>query len=155
MPITYPRYSNDLITYDHLGTDQIHTDFSLNSFNPQFEFGHGLSYTTFEYSNLIPEAFADGGIGATITVTNTGNRAGKEVVQVYIKDHVASVTPPVKRLRAFEKISLDSGETKTLSFKISRDDLKFVGRDNEWIYEKGKFGISVGGHYTEVMFSEN
>ena len=148
-------FSNDLITYDHLGTDQIHTDFSLNSFNPQFEFGHGLSYTTFEYSNLIPEAFADGGIGVTITVTNTGNRAGKEVVQVYIKDHVASVTPPVKRLRAFEKISLDSGETKTLSFKISRDDLKFVGRDNEWIYEKGKFGISVGGHYTEVMFSDN
>ena len=88
-------------------------------------------------------------------MTNTGNRAGKEVVQVYIKDHVASVTPPVKRLRAFEKISLDSGETKTLSFKISRDDLKFVGRDNEWIYEKGKFGISVGGHYTEVMFSDN
>ena len=155
MPITYPRFSNDLITYDHLGTDQIHTDFSLNSFNPQFEFGHGLSYTTFEYSNLVPEIFDDGGIGATITVTNTGVREGKEVVQVFIKDHVASITPPVKRLRAFKKIALKSGESKTITFKISKDDLMFVGRDNTWIYEKGKFGIEVSDQYTEVMFSDN
>ena len=114
-----------------------------------------MSYTTFEYSNLVPEIFDDGGIGATITVTNTGVREGKEVVQVFIKDHVASITPPVKRLRAFKKIALKSGESKTITFKISKDDLMFVGRDNTWIYEKGKFGIEVSDQYTEVMFSDN
>ncbi len=154
MPITYPRFSNDLITYDHKGTDQIDTDFSLNSFNPQFEFGHGLSYTSFEYSALNPIAYPNGNIDVSITVTNTGNRAGKEVVQVYITDMVASITPAVKRLRAFEKVSLDIGESKTIEFKITKEDLKFVGRDNKWIFEPGVFKIAVGDQSTEVKFSE-
>ncbi len=143
-PITYPKYSNDLICYDHKGTDLVHRDFSMNGFNPQWEFGHGLSYTTFDYSGLTAVKNLKGGIDVTVTVTNSGDRAGKEVVQVYVSDLVASITPSVKRLRAFDKVALESGSSETLSFSISKEDLSFVGIENEWTFEPGEFKVMVG-----------
>ena len=143
-PITYPKNSNDLITYDHKGTDLVHRDFSMNGFNPQWEFGHGLSYTQFEYSGLTANPTADG-VSVSVTVTNSGAVEAKEVVQLYVSDLVASITPSVKRLRAFDKINLASGESQTLSFDLSRRDLSFVGIDNEWVFESGDFMIKCGG----------
>jgi len=147
LPITYPKFANDLVTYDHKGTDLAHRDFSMNGFNPQWEFGHGLSYTTFEYSNLrmsqesIP---MNGSITIQVDVKNTGAREGKEVVQLYINDKVASITPSVKKLRGFDKVSIAPGAMKTVSFTITTDELAFVGRDNEWITEAGEFEVVVG-----------
>jgi len=132
-PITYPKNSNDLITYDHKGTDLVYRDFSMNGFKPQWEFGSGLSYTTFEYSGLTVAPALDGGIKVSVTVTNSGAITGKEVVQVYVSDLVASITPSVKRLRAFDKIELAAGASKTLSFDISKEELSFVGAANEWL----------------------
>ena len=148
LPITYPKFPNDLVTYDHKGTDLAHRDFSMNGFNPQWEFGHGLSYTNFEYSDL--KISADtmnmrGTLDISVTVKNTGDRTGKEVVQLYITDKVASITPSVKRLRDFDKVEIAAGEMKTISFTISADDLKFVGRDNEWVTEPGEFGVTING----------
>ena len=148
LPITYPKYANDLVTYDHKGTDLAHRDFSMNGFNPQWEFGHGLTYTSFGYTNLRMNQTSmgmDGSITIEVDVTNTGSRRGKEVVQLYIADKVASVTPSVKRLRGFDKISLVPGASKTVSFTITAEDLAFVGRDNTWITEKGEFGVMLGG----------
>jgi len=144
LPVTYPRSANSLLTYDHKGTEQIHIDFSTNAFQPQWEFGHGLSYTTFEYSDLQlntgPKA-----IEVQVKVSNAGQRTGKEVVQVYVTDKVASVTPSVKRLRAFKKIELEAGANQTLSFEIGLDELAFVGRNNRWVTEDGEFELEVGG----------
>ena len=146
MPLTYPKYSNDLFTYDHKGMDIMRSDFEVGEIHPQFEFGHGLSYTTFEYSNLEItgdwESAAD--LDVRVQIKNTGERAGKEVVQLYVTDLVASITPSVKRLRGFSKIHLEPGEEVTVSFQISKRDLSFVGIDNTWIYEPGEFIFQIG-----------
>ena len=143
LPITYPKHANDLVCYDHKGTDLVHRDFSMNGFNPQFEFGHGLSYTTFAYSDLTVETKGET-MEVSVTISNTGNRIGKEVVQLYITDKVASVTPSVKRLRGFEKIELANGKSQTVAFTIKKDDLAFVGKQNKWIFESGNFDIMIG-----------
>jgi len=147
LPITYPRYPNDLVTYDHNYTDQIDTNFGTDAFNPQWEFGHGLSYTTFEYKDMRLSSTnmgPDGQITIEVDITNSGDRSGKETVQLYVSDLVASVTPPVKRLRKFEKVSLESGQTQTVSFSLAPEDLAFVGKDNNWITEPGEFTLRIG-----------
>jgi beta-glucosidase len=146
LSITYPRYSNSLLPYDHKHTDRFNRDYSWKGYNPQWGFGHGLSYTTFKYSDLKlnPEILTDlEPITISIVVTNTGNRDGKEVVQLYVSDKVASITPPVKRLRGFKKIDLKIGESKTVVFNIDADDIAFVGIENQWITEPGVFGIQI------------
>lgn len=151
LPYTYPRYENTMIPYDHKGTDKIKIDFSTNAFNPQFEFGHGLSYTTFSYSNLKApkEVNMNEDLTISVDVENTGQRSGKEVVQLYITDKVASITPSVKRLRGFQKVKLEPGEKKTISFSLSPQDLAFVGRENTWVVEAGAFSIQLADQMAE------
>jgi beta-glucosidase len=116
--------------------------------DPLYYFGHGLSYTTFEYSNLTvspQNPTADTPITISCNLTNTGDRAGDEVAQLYITDVVASVAPYDQLLRGFERVSLQPGETKTVTFTLSpRRDLKMLNRDNEWVVEPGKFEVKVG-----------
>lgn len=143
LPFTYPGNVNDLVPYHHNATDEV----GPLGFNPQWEFGHGLSYTTFDYDNLqvsSSEFSGDEEVQISVDVTNSGDRTGKEVVQLYANDLVASITPAVKKLRAFEKIELASGETKTVSFTLSADDLAFVGKENNWITEPGDFELQIG-----------
>ncbi|MEM6966138.1 MAG: glycoside hydrolase family 3 N-terminal domain-containing protein [Bacteroidota bacterium] len=146
LPFTYPKFDNTLVPYDHRGTDLVKKDFSMNAFDPQYEFGHGLSYTSFEYSNLgMPQQFDfENPVEISVEVKNTGAVAGSEVVQLYIADKVASITPSVKRLRGFDKINLRTGESKKVTFSITAKDLAFIGLDNEWITEPGEFEVSIG-----------
>ncbi|MGD1848260.1 MAG: glycoside hydrolase family 3 N-terminal domain-containing protein [Salibacteraceae bacterium] len=146
LPFTYPRYSASLLTYDHKGTDQINRDFSYTAFNPQFAFGHGLSYTEFSYSNLKldqSELSEGGSLTVSVMVENIGDRRGKEVVQLYVTDKVASITPPVERLRAFRKITLDPGQSQTVSFTLTAQDLAFVGWDQKMVTEPGDFELRI------------
>ncbi|MCL4133913.1 UNVERIFIED_CONTAM: hypothetical protein GTU68_032145 [Idotea baltica] len=147
MPFTYPQYVNNFINYDHKFSDKGHLDTDDEYYVPQFPFGHGLSYTTFTYSHLSTDKTIIDTQGESLTisvkVTNSGNRAGKECVELYIRDEVASISPPVKRLRGFEKIELDPGESQTVQFTISALDLAFVGIDNQWITEPGQFTVMV------------
>ena len=155
LPFTYPRYVNDLVTYDHNYTDRVDPDFGTDAFNPQWEFGHGLSYTRFDYSDLKvkPAAFGPGkALSVSVTVTNSGSRAGMEVVQVYVSDLVASVTPPVKRLRAFEKVDLEPGESRKMQFTLYPEELSFVGLDMGWVTEPGDFVIQVDTLSQKVTF---
>jgi beta-glucosidase len=148
LPFTYPRTPNGLITYDHKQFETEDTSFGNTAFRPQFEFGQGLSYTTFTYSQLQlsqKTLTADGALRVSVTVTNSGRRAGKEVVHLYLRDVVASLTPPVKRLKRFAKIQLEPGQSRTLSFKLGRDDLSFIGADNKPTVEPGDFEIMIGG----------
>jgi beta-glucosidase len=147
LPITYPRQPHALRTYDHKAFEEQDTSFGLKGFQPLYEFGFGLSYTTFEYSGLkvdAPAGTADGSVTVSVTVRNTGSRAGQEVVQLYVSDQFASVTPPVKRLRRFEKISLEPGASRAMQFKLTRQDLSFIGADLKPVFEPGAFTASVG-----------
>lgn len=158
MPYTYPRFANTLLTYDHKGTERISQEFGTDAFRPQWPFGYGLSYTTFEYSDLqlsVDRLQADGTLEVSVKVTNTGDRDGKEVVQVYVADKVATVTPPVKRLREFDKMELKAGESKTVSFDIPIQQLAFVGRDMRWTTEPGDYEVEIGGLKAPFELVEN
>jgi beta-glucosidase len=148
LPFTYPRTPNGLINYDHKPFETEDTAFGNMAFKPQFEFGEGLSYTTFAYSDLRlgkQVITANEELPVSVTVTNTGRRAGKEAVLVYVSDLVASISPPSRRLRRFAKISLEPGQSRTLTFKLRRDDLSFIGADNKPVAEPGEFDVKVGG----------
>jgi beta-glucosidase len=148
LPFTYPRYANALIPYDHKPSELQDTSFGNIASTPQFEFGHGLSYTTFAYSNLRVEpktASIDAEITVSVTVKNTGRRTGNEAVQLYVSDLVASITPPVKRLKRFAKIHLEPGQSKNLRFTLRPDDLSFVGPKNKPIVEPGEFEVAIAG----------
>ena len=146
LPYTYPGAANALIPYDYRATDQYGIDNEKYKIRPQFEFGYGLSYTTFEYGDLTLSGNTltpDGTLEVRISVTNTGTRTGKEVVQLYAADLVASIAPSVRRLRGYEKISLEPGETKSVSFTLQARDLAFVGLDNKWQTEPGSFELQI------------
>jgi beta-glucosidase len=148
LPYSYPRTPNGLITYDHKHFETEITSYGNTAFSPQFEFGTGLSYTTFGYSNLQVSP-KNGGINSEIkvnvTVTNKGQRAGKETVIVYVRDLVATLSPPGKRVRRFAKISLEPGASKTLTFTLRAEDLSFIGLNNKPVIEPGEFEVIVGG----------
>jgi beta-glucosidase len=146
LPITYPRFANALTTYDRKGSEAAAPG-STMGYAPQFEFGFGLSYTTFEYSNL---AVSQGSAAAdpaavSVTVRNTGKRAGSEVVQLYVSQRAASITPPARRLKRFVKVALQPGEARELRFKLVRDDFAFVAADGKRVVEPGTFSVIVGG----------
>jgi beta-glucosidase len=148
LPFTYPRYANALLSYDHKVWESGDTPFGYTALKPQFAFGSGLSYTSFEYTKLNFDRQTinqKGELTVSVTVTNTGKRAGKEVVQLYVRDVVASITPPGKRLRRFAKIHLEPGQARTLSFKLRAADLSFIGPNNKEVVEPGEFEVMVGG----------
>jgi beta-glucosidase len=121
--------------------------------DPVYPFGYGLSYTTFNYSDIKLSSSSmksNQSVTATITVTNSGSKDGEEVVQMYLRDMVGSVTRPVKELKGFQKISLKAGESKTVSFKIGINDLKFYNYDLKYVAEPGDFKVFIGGNSRDV-----
>ena len=153
LPFTYAKHINSLHTYDYKVSE--HREVMEGAYNydaimdVQWPFGFGLSYTTFAYSDFLlesPTSFKAGDdLKVSVKVTNTGDRAGKEAVLLYSSDLVASLIPDVKRLRGFEKVALEPGETKTVSFVIPAHELAFVGADGKWRLEAGDFRLSCGG----------
>lgn len=152
LPFTYPMYTNSLVTYDHkpsehqakmAGAYDYESDFAV-----QYPFGFGLSYTEFTYSDLrlsSEELTADGELEVQVTLSNTGGRAGKEVVQLYTSDLFASLTPDVRRLRAFDKIALEPGEAETVRFVLRAADLSFINAEGQRVTEPGDFELELGG----------
>ena len=151
MPYTYPREINSLNTYDYKVSEEVGTMEGAYNYDAKvslmWPFGYGLSYTTYEYSNLkVDKASftADDMLTVTVDVKNTGSRAGKEAVLLYSSDLIASIVPDNKRLRDFTKISLEPGETKTVTFQLPAKALAFVGADGRWILEEGDFLLKIG-----------
>ena len=151
LPFTYPKHVNALHTYDYKVSENVETmegEYNYDAvMDVQWPFGFGLSYTTFEYSGFkcSKSDFKSGDmLDFEVTVTNTGSVAGKQAVLLYSSDIVASMVPDVRRLRAFTKVDLLPGESKTVSFSIPADELAFVGQDGKWHLEKGAFRFSVG-----------
>jgi len=146
LPYTYHKYDGQIEFYDHARSVARHKANHFDAFDPQWEFGYGLSYTTFEYSNLTLDKTTIGegdSVVVTVDVTNTGDREGKEVVQLYISDHFASMTPAVKSLKAFEKVVIGAKDKKSIKFVIAPEDLQFYGKDGKWISEPGTFSVRI------------
>lgn len=146
LPLTYPRYPNDFTLYDHKVGEVAPDIQQVSPYNPLFEFGYGLSYTTYTYRDLQltqSEIAMGEPLQVSVVVENTGKRAGQEVVQLYLSDLFASVTPCVKRLKRFQKIALEPGESKTVTFTLQTDDFAFIGRDNRPVVEPGEFQITI------------
>lgn len=152
LPYTYPKFEQGLITYDHKPGQNIDGkmegayDYGAQT-SVQYPFGFGLSYTTFDYSNLKVDkkSFAAGDvITISVDVKNTGNVAGKEAVMLFSSDLIASLSPDVRRLRGFEKISLQPGEMTTVILELLADDLAFVNENGKWTLEEGDFKLQVG-----------
>lgn len=161
MPYTYPRYSAALTNYDYRVSEEMDTMEGAYDYDAvvsvQWPFGFGLSYTTFSYSGfkVNRESFTAGDeLVFSVDVTNTGSMAGKEAVMLFSSDLVASLTPENRRLRAFEKIELQPGETKTVELVLKGSDLAFVGVDGHWILEKGDFRMQAGDQVLTVKCSE-
>jgi beta-glucosidase len=150
LPFTYPRSTAHRVLYDckysEMGIEQTQDGFTYSGYQPEFAFGHGLSYTTFEYSNLKISSdtiSSNDSLLIQVTVKNTGELAGKEAIDLFVRDHYASVTPSYKRLKKFSKINLKAGENKVVSFTISNVDLEFVGLNLKRITEEGMFTVMV------------
>lgn len=150
LPYTYPKEINSLANYDYKVSEEVGTMTGAYNYDAkvslQWPFGYGLSYTTFEYANLKVDKAnftADDTLTVTVDVKNTGSRAGKESVLLYSSDLIASIVPDNKRLRCFTKISLEPGETKTVTFTLPAKDLAFVGVDGRWTLEEGDFLLRV------------
>ena len=146
LPFTYPRFVNSFVHYDHKATEDLDVDFSMNAYKPQFDFGFGMSYTTFEYSNLIvsdTNFYDKQKITVSVTVKNSGKVKGKEVVQLYYNDLVASITPSVKKLTKFSKIELKPNETKKVEFEIKKSDFSFINKDLKRVTEPGEIELII------------
>jgi len=159
LPYTYPAFPNSLIPYYHKhAEEQVNTDSAYNyegDYNFEYPFGHGLSYTTFTYSNAKintnqQSLGSSNEIVITVDVTNSGNIAGKEAVQLYSSDLFASLIPDVKRLRRFEKVELNAGETKTVTFKLTQNDLSFINLENKRVVEPGDFEFQIGASSADI-----
>lgn len=146
LPFTYPASVNNFTHYDRKSTEDLDTDFSMNAYKPQFDFGFGLSYTTFTYSNLQVHEVAGtdkNHFTVRVDVKNEGRIKGKEVVQVYYTDLVASITPSVKKLCAYKKIELMPNAKETISFTLQPEDFSFINKDLKRVVEPGEIEIIV------------
>ena len=161
LPYTYPREINSLNTYDYKVSEEVGTMAGAYNYDAkvslQWPFGYGLSYTTFEYSNLKVDKAqftADDILTVSVDVKNTGSCAGKEAVLLYSSDLIASIVPDNKRLRDFTKISLSAGETKTVTFKLPANKLAFVGADGRWTLEEGDFILKIGNQTVPTVCTQ-
>jgi len=163
LTVTFPRNVGQIpIYYDHLNTGRPYhpgdspkfkSDYLDAPNTPLYPFGYGLSYTTFSYSDITlnnKTLKAGGKITASINVTNTGTRSGKETVQLYIRQMVGSIARPVKELKGFQQITLQPGETRKISFPITVNDLKFYNGNLKYVYEPGEFKVFIGTNSEDV-----
>ena len=161
MPYTYPKEINSLANYDFKKSEEVGTMEGAYDYNAkitqQWGFGQGLSYATYQYSNLkvAQKAFRHGDvIRVSVDVKNIGKVAGKESVLLFSSDLIASMVPDGRRLRAFDKVELQPGETKTVSFDLKADDLAFVGYDGKWVLEEGDFKLMIADQSADLHCAE-
>ncbi|STS83906.1 beta-D-glucoside glucohydrolase [Klebsiella pneumoniae] len=167
LPMSFPRSVGQIPTYySHLNTGRPYNPEKPNKYTsryfdeangPLYPFGYGLSYTTFSVSDVNMSSATmprDGSVTASVQVTNTGNREGATVIQLYLQDVTASMSRPVKMLRGFKKVTLKPGETQTVSFPIDVDALKFWNQQMKYVAEPGKFNVFIGVDSARVKQSE-
>ena len=148
LPVSVPRHEGQLPVYYTKPRPVAH-DYVEMSAKPLYPFGYGLSYTTFEYSGLTIKE-SDDGYDVIFEVTNTGNRQGDEVVQLYLRDRTATVVQPERTLKAFDRISLKAGEVRTVTLHLDQDDFAIVDANMKWTVEPGTFDVMVGASSEDI-----
>ena len=158
LPMTFPRSVGQVpIYYNYKSTGRPNlpspgevfwTHYQDEENTPLYPFGYGLSYTTFEYQNLKIESQTDTTLDVSVEVTNSGNFEGKEVVQLYVKDHFARPAQAVRNLKGFKLINLQPGATKTVQFKLTEKELGFYNSNGDFIFQPGEFSVFIGGDST-------
>lgn len=146
LPITYPRYNHDLFTYDHKFTETVDSGFGNAAFQPQWQFGHGLSYATLSYSHLTVRPFSNQQpwpVSVNVTITNSSDFEVNESVLLFVNDKFASVTPSVKKLRAFEKVKVPAQGSVDVSLPLEEKDLMMLNAQGKWIYEPGEWEVQI------------
>jgi beta-glucosidase len=151
LPFSYPANPHDFVLYDHKYTEKMQElwpgYFTYDGYKPQYKFGHGLCYSAVKYRNMTLSKgtlHGDESLQVTVEVSNTGKYHVNLAIELYTRDLYASITPPQKRLRKFQKLSIGAGETKKVEFGLDRHDLAFVGQDHEWVTEPGEFEVMIG-----------
>ena len=153
LPFTWPRKAGSHLTYDHKYTETLELDSNLTAFNPLFEFGSGLNYTSLELVDLKTDQIVyklQDTIRAHVTLKNTGERDTEDVVHLYSRDHVASITPSVRRLAGFKRVAVQAGEAVEISFELPVQQLGFVGRDLAYVVEPGDFTLLIDSLTTTI-----
>jgi len=153
LPISVPRSVGQLPDY-YYQEPSAKRGYLGTTTQPLFPFGWGLSYTTFKYSNVkaVPGTIGiHGQTAVSVDVTNTGSRRGDEIVQLYLRDEVSSVTRPIKELRGFRRITLDPGQTTTVEFSLGPNELSFLDRDMHRVAEPGMFRVMLGGNSMDLI----
>ena len=156
LPYTYPKYNGVIMNYDYKQSETINGNNWKNDFyEAQWDFGFGLSYTNFEYSNLSVDKeviSSTDELIVSIDIENTGKFKGKEVIQLYLHDHYATISPPLKKLIRYCKIDLNPNEKRTVSFKLNKKDLEFFGVENCWIVEEGSFSLFIDSQEVDFIY---
>jgi beta-glucosidase len=168
LPMTFPHSVGQIpIYYSHFNTGRPATNDDNRKYNssyndlsifPKYEFGYGLSYTTFKYSNLQlskSKMKSNEQIEAAVTITNTGKYNGEEIIQLYLRDKVGSIVRPVKELKDFRKIQLNAGESKTIKFIIDKEKLSFYNQKLQWGAEPGEFDLMIGSSSRDIRLSDS
>ena len=159
LPFTWPREASSHVTYDRKGTEDFRHGESPSAFQPQYVFGHGLSYSPVVTSGLRVLNQGDIRPGnvleVEVTLTNTGDRTSTEIVMLFVQDRVASITPPLDKLKAYKRVFVDAGATKTVQLNVSTEELGFIGPDLTYVVEPGVFGLRVKNQTTEFELKTN
>ena len=149
LPVTVPRSVGQLPVYYNKKAPAAHDYMDLSA-KPLYAFGYGLSYTTFEYDNVSLEETGDTQFEITFDVTNTGQRDGEEVVQLYLHDEVASVVQPLKQLKKFLRVFIPKGETRQVKFTLDAEDLSIINAEMESVVEPGDFTVMIGSSSDDI-----
>ena len=159
LPFTWPREASSHVTYDRKGTEDVNVDFYMTGFQPQYAFGHGLSYSEVVTTGLRilneDEVVLGDDLRVEVALENTGNRTSTEVVMLFAQDRVASITPSVDKLKAYKRVFVDAGATKTVELSVPTSDLGFIGLDHTYVVEPGVFGLRVKDQTTEFELKTN
>lgn len=155
LPFTWPKHPSSHVTYDRKFTENVHSDFSMNAFDPQYEFGFGLNYSPVKTNSLKLNDGKEYHLGDSISVEveleNIGDRTSTEVVMLYSQDLVASITPSVDKLKAYKRVNLNAGETKKIILSFSSNDLGFINQDLNYEVESGLFNLRVKDQHTSFI----
>ena len=154
LPFTWPKNPSSHVTYDRKYTENVHSDFSMNAFDPQYEFGFGLNYSPVITNSIRlnggNQFYLGDEISVEVELENIGERTSTEVVMLFSQDVVASITPSVDKLKAYQRVSLEPGEVKNVTLRVSSNDLGFINQNLNYVVEPGLFNLRVKDKYASI-----
>lgn len=155
LPFSYPAHEHTLLTYDHKYSEALDPQFGFNAYQPEWPFGFGMGYSEIQYGAISSNASSFSGndmVEVSVSISNKGNMEQDEIILLYVRDHVASVTPSVKKLKAYNRTTIKPGGSEVIHFRLTKKDFSFVDSGGNWIHEPGKFDLMIGTEKKEIQW---